>query len=569
MIRRKRLISLIVGGAVLTGAVFVAVGSAASGDPSLTNVPTANTKSDGFAPASKLSPELRQVIVAQGSTKLENTSALTSYYGYDNDTVNSAGEPAMVPTTTNPVEAHKTEPDKNTYLTFKHGLSGADPNYDYGSHFLFQGHEGGAGGAGYITRINLDADAAHRVTLLATQDANGNQITTIDGSTWDPWAQRLLFTTENTAAPTYAATPGLPSTVTDVSGALGRGGYEGIQNDDRGNLWIAEDIGGSNKPPAGSATCSNSGTPPPQCTVARRPNSFLYRYVPAHKGDLANGKLQVLQVLNAAHQPITFESEAALNNPDQVALHTYGNTFQTRWVTIHDTAVDGTTPFNANTLAKTPLPTHNGNVGTPFKRPENGVFRPGSDFKQFFFDETGDTNTNSPENDTAGGWGSIMKLSQSGPGADTGTLSLFYKPDGAHSSLDNVTFLSKNIVTFGQDMGDGLHTQLNALDSAFTWDVTRDYSDPANHPVRWLAEGRDASATLDGSATPTGFGKNDGDNEITGIYVSDGDSGIDGILGNEVPDLSEGQWRWFYTQQHGDNPTYEVLVRHNKEKHGH
>ena len=569
MIRRKRLISLIVGGAVLTGAVFVAVGSAASGDPSLTNVPTANTKSDGFAPASKLSPELRQVVVAQGSTKLENTSALTSYYGYDNDTVNSAGEPAMVPTTTNPVEAHKTEPDKNTYLTFKHGLSGADPNYDYGSHFLFQGHEGGAGGAGYITRINLDADAAHRVTLLATQDANGNQITTIDGSTWDPWAQRLLFTTENTAAPTYAATPGLPSTVTDVSGALGRGGYEGIQNDDRGNLWIAEDIGGSNKPPAGSATCSNSGTPPPQCTVARRPNSFLYRYVPAHKGDLANGKLQVLQVLNAAHQPITFESEAALNNPDQVALHTYGNTFQTRWVTIHDTAVDGTTPFNANTLAKTPLPTHNGNVGTPFKRPENGVFRPGSDFKQFFFDETGDTNANSPENDTAGGWGSIMKLSQSGPGADTGTLSLFYKPDGAHSSLDNVTFLSKNIVTFGQDMGDGLHTQLNALDSAFTWDVTRDYSDPANHPVRWLAEGRDASATLDGSATPTGFGKNDGDNEITGIYVSDGDSGIDGILGNEVPDLSEGQWRWFYTQQHGDNQTYEVLVRHNKEKHGH
>ena len=569
MIRRKRLISLIVGGAVLTGAVFVAVGSAASGDPSLTNVPTANTKSDGFAPASKLSPELRQVVVAQGSTKLENTSALTSYYGYDNDTVNSAGEPAMVPTTTNPVEAHKTEPDKNTYLTFKHGLSGADPNYDYGSHFLFQGHEGGAGGAGYITRINLDADAAHRVTLLATQDANGNQITTIDGSTWDPWAQRLLFTTENTAAPTYAATPGLPSTVTDVSGALGRGGYEGIQNDDRGNLWIAEDIGGSNKPPAGSATCSNSGTPPPQCTVARRPNSFLYRYVPAHKGDLANGKLQVLQVLNAAHQPITFESEAALNNPDQVALHTYGNTFQTRWVTIHDTAVDGTTPFNANTLAKTPLPSHNGNVGTPFKRPENGVFRPGSDFKQFFFDETGDTNANSPENDTAGGWGSIMKLSQSGPGADTGTLSLFYKPDGAHSSLDNVTFLSKNIVTFGQDMGDGLHTQLNALDSAFTWDVTRDYSDPANHPVRWLAEGRDASATLDGSATPTGFGKNDGDNEITGIYVSDGDSGIDGILGNEVPDLSEGQWRWFYTQQHGDNPTYEVLVRHNKEKHGH
>ncbi len=76
----------------------------------------------------------------------------------------------MVPTPASPAtEAKKTEPDENTYLVFKHGLDGADPGYDYGTHFLFQGHEGGAGGAGYITRINLDADAAHRVTLMATR----------------------------------------------------------------------------------------------------------------------------------------------------------------------------------------------------------------------------------------------------------------------------------------------------------------------------------------------------------------------------------------------------------------
>jgi hypothetical protein len=545
VIGRKQAISLIVGGAVATGAVFVGAGLASPpSGPTLTNVPTPNTKSDGFAPVSKLSPELTQVAVAQGATKLENTSALTSYYGYDNDNLNAAGEPVMVPTATNPTEAHKTEPDKNTYLTFKHSLPGADPNYNYGTHFLFQGHEGGAGGAGYITRINLDADAAHRVTLLATQDASSNQISTIDGSTWDPWAQRLLLTTENVNAPTYAATPGYPSTVTDVSGALGRGGYEGIQNDSKGNLWIVEDIGGSNK--AGA-------------TASRRPNSFVYRYVPAHPGDLANGKLQVLQVENGSGQPITFDSQAAFNAPDEVALHTYGNTFQTNWVTIHDTATDGTAPFNANTLAKTPLATHAGNVGTPFKRPENGVFRPGSDFKQFFFDETGDTNATSSENNTAGGWGSIMKLSQSNPGANSGSLTMFYKADGPHSSFDNVTFLSKNVITFVQDAGDGLHTSLNALDSAYTFDVTKDYSNPAIQPVRWLAEGRDPSATLDGSATPTGFGKNDGDNEITGALVSDGDPSIGGILGGDVPNLNDSRWRWFYTQQHGDNTTWEVL----------
>jgi Alkaline phosphatase PhoX len=545
VIRRKQAISLVVGGAVAIGAVFVAVGLAKpSSSLNLTNVPTANTKSDGFAPPSKLSPELSQVAVAQGATKLENTSALTSYYGYDNDNLNAAGEPVMVPTATNPTEAHKTEPDKNTYLTFKHSLTGADPNYDYGTHFLFQGHEAGANGAGYITRINLDADAAHRVTLLATQDAGGAQIATIDGSTWDPWAQRLLLTTENPSAPTYAATPGYPSNVTDVSGALGRGGYEGIQDDSAGNLWIVEDIGGANK--AGA-------------TASRRPNSFVYRYVPQHPGDLANGKLQVLQVLNESSQPITFESQAAFNAPDEVALHTYGKTFQTRWVTIHDTATDGTAPFNANTLAKTPLATHAGNVGTPFKRPENGVFRPGSDFKQFYFDETGDTNATSSENNSAGGWGSILKLTQTNPSANSGTLSLFYKADGPHSSFDNVTFLSKGVITFVQDAGDGLHTSLNALDSGFTFDVTKDYSNSANQPIRWIAEGRDPSATLDGSASPTGFGKNDGSNELTGVYVSDGDPSVGGILGAKVPDLSDSEWRWFYTQQHGDNTTWEVL----------
>jgi hypothetical protein len=536
-VSRKKLVILGAAGAVVVaGAVSTAtVAATASSGLPVSNVPTANTKSDGFAPASRLSAELTQIVLAQGSTKLENSSALTSYYGYDNDVVNSAGQPQMLPTPTTATEAHKTEPDKNTYLVFRKGLPGADPNYDYGSHFLFQGHEGGAGGAGYITRINLDADAAHRVTLLATTDADGHQIATIDGSTWDPWAKRLLFTTENQNAPTYAATPGYPSTVTDVSGALGRGGYEGIQNDSAGNIWIVEDIGGAFK----------------DGTTAKRPNSFVYRYVPAKPGDLQNGKLQALQVLNAAGDPITFESQAALNSPDQVALHTYGSKFKTRWVTLHDTATDGTTPFNANVAAKA---AH----ATPFKRPENGLFQPGSGFGTFFYDETGDTDATSPENATAGGWGSIMKLTQDRPGASTGTLTMFYKSDEAHSGLDNVAFLSRNVVTFVEDAGDLLHGQRNALDSGYNFDTTVDYSNGANQPVRWLAEGRDASATID--SANGGFGKNDGDNEITGAHVSNGDTSPDGILGAQIPRLGDGQWRWFYTQQHGDNPTYEVIL---------
>ncbi|HEY5986196.1 MAG TPA: alkaline phosphatase PhoX [Streptosporangiaceae bacterium] len=533
MTRSKQVLSVLAGAAVTAGVVLAGAGAASSLDgPALSNVPTANTKSDGYAPASRLSPGLTQIAVAQGSAKLENPSALTSYHGYDNDVLNAAGQPQMLPVPAAVTEAHKTEPDKNTYLVFNHGLNGADPSYDYGAHFLFQGHEGGAGGAGYITRINLDADAAHRVTLLATTDANGQPIATIDGSTWDPWARRLLLTTENENAPTYAATPGFPSTVTDVSGALGRGGYEGVQNDSAGNVWIVEDIGGALK--AG--------------TTAKRPNSFVYRYVPAKPGDLRNGKLQALQVLNDSGDPITFDSEAALNNPDQVALHTYGRSFKTRWVTVHDTAVQGDAPFDANLAAEAAQ-------ATPFKRPENGLFQPGTGFTTFYFDETGDTNATSPENASAGGWGSVMKLTQKNPSASTGKLTMFYKSDEAHSGFDNVAFLSRTVVTFVEDAGDTLHSQRNALDSGYSFDTTVDYSNPSNQPVRWLAEGRDASATID--SANGGFGKNDGDNEITGVHVSDGDPGVGGILGAKVPNLGSA-WRWFYTQQHGDNTTYEV-----------
>jgi Alkaline phosphatase PhoX len=525
---RKRILWMLPVAAAAAGAA-VALAEPPSG-PSLTPVPAANTKSPGYAPASVLSPELSQVAVAQGATKLENPTAQVSYYGYDNDTVNAAGQPLMVPSSTTSGEAHKTEPDKNAYLVFKEGLTGADPSYDYGSHFLYQGHE--TGSPGYLTRINLDADAAHRVTLMTTLPS-GNT----DGITWDPWSKQLILTAEDTSKPTWAATADYPSTLTDLSGSLGMGGYEGVQNDSDGNVWLVEDVSGPSK----------GGT------AAKVPNSFVYRFAPRDPSDLTKGKLEALQVLNASGDPITQASQTTLNAAESVALHTYGNSFRTRWVVVHDTAVDGTAPFNANAAAKA-------KNATPFKRPENAQFRPGTKFGEFYFDETGDTNATSPENDTAGGWGSIMKLTQAGPSAAGGTLTMFYKANESTTGFDNVTFLSKNLVTFVQDAGDTLHTQANALDSGWVFDVTQDYSQAGVQPTRWLAEGRDPSATLD--SANGGFGKNEGDNEITGVHVSDGDPTANGILGAKIPELNNPNWRWFYTQQHGDNFTYEVLLKH-------
>ena len=72
------------------------------------------------------------------------------------------------------------------------------------------------------------------------------------------------------------------------------------------------------------------------------------------------------------------------------------------------------------------------------------------------------------------------------------------------------------------------------------FDVTKDYSNPANEPVRFIAEGRDPSATIDAGLVGTPGFNNDGDNEITGIHVSNGDPGKNGILGAKDPHLWQG-----------------------------
>ena len=88
--------------------------------------------------------------------------------------------------------------------------------------------------------------------------------------------------------------------------------------------------------------------------------------MPDDPSDLTDGKLQALQVISnrsGTRSPSTpGQAEADITSPDTRDLHTPGAEFKTRWVTLHDTDTDGTTPFNANALAKTAK-------ATPFKRP--------------------------------------------------------------------------------------------------------------------------------------------------------------------------------------------------------
>jgi Bacterial protein of unknown function (DUF839) len=462
---------------------------------------------------------------------------------------------------------------------FKDGLSGPDAGYDYGTHFLFQGHE--TGSPGYVTRINLDADAAHRITLMSTQTDAGVNLKTIDGSFWDPFAEKLLYTTESgSTSSVYQATADFPSHVVDISNVIGRGGFEGVQADDRGNLYIAEDVGGKTSALTGLPADNTSAN-----SFTKQPNSFIYRFVPTDPSDLSKGgKVQALQVL-VGGQPVKFTKPASASQADvataantdisgsnsggYVALHTYGTSYATKWITIATT--DSTTALpgaDDNALAKSA-------GATPFKRPENGVFRPGSKFKEFYFDETGDTDertcagrvlppatvtTPCVSPDQTGGYGSIFELVQS-PKSDDGTISVLYNGDPVHAGFDNTAFLSKDQIVFVEDAGDTLHAQRNALDSAWLFDVDADYAHGAQ-PTRIIAEGRDASATIDSGLSGSSGFVNEGDNEITGFIVSDGDASVNGLLGaaDPKPFKPNGRWRVFWTQQHGDNNTWEMIA---------
>jgi hypothetical protein len=117
-----------------------------------------------------------------------------------------------------------------------------------------------------------------------------------------------------------------------------------------------------------------------------------------------------------------------------------------------------------------------------------------------------------------------------------------------------------------EDAGDALHAQRNALDSAYLLDLRTNYSLAGNQPMRIIAGGRDPSATLDAALGGFPGFQNDGDNELTGIHISNGDPTRNGILGAQVPRPFHG-FRVFFTQQHGDNTTFEVLSRSTGDHH--
>ena len=275
----------------------------------------------------------------------------------------------------------------------------------------------------------------------------------------------------------WQASLDFPSKVEPLLGIFGQAGYEGVQTDPDGTIWVIEDTGGTK----GKTNAH-----------ARQPNSFVFRFVPKDKTDLTKGgKLQALQIVASNGQPITFHKDDVdgdIMSEGMKELHSYGVTLKTAWVVLHDTDTDGTEPFDANALAKE-------KQATPLKR-RRTAFRPGTGFKEFVFDETGDTDTRTEAGSEYGGFSAVLKLVQADPAADKGTISLIYRGDAEHTALDNIAFWSADKVVVVEDASDAVHSQRKAFNSAYVLDLTADYSKADVEPMRLFAIGRDPLATI-------------------------------------------------------------------------
>jgi hypothetical protein len=551
--RRVAIGLAVVAGSSIAAAVAVAqlIGGVPNAQPRVGTPP--NLFADGFTATP----------VAQGSDPLENAVGQYAHYGY----VTDAGKGSDAPTSGLDT---KSEPDQNTYVVTRKSPGGPTPGFNYGHRFLIQGHEIFGGNdsnidKAYLTRVNLDVkDPAHRITLLnepGPVDANGVQSTgirSIDGSNYDPWNRKLLFTAEAGKFGGVIATPlrwsssSIPP-LKRYDGSIGKAGYEGIQLDDRGNLYLVEDVGGT--------VVTDNGV----ATKVKQPNSFVYRFKPDDPGRLSRGKLQALQI-SVDGTAITFHTgdgarDDALGEPI-ARLHS-GEKLRARWVTIHDTDEDGTDPFPANDAAKAA-------GATPLKRPENGKFVPGTDFRSFVFTETGDTDNRagtyvSPVDGAKaaerGAWGALLRLDLKWSGGNTGTVRTILNGDANHAAFDNLAFAGRKTLLVAEDRGDTLHGQLNFLDSLWAFDLRDSLDEITGAGTRVEAQGRDAAAFADvqkKEATPAVPDQNDGDNEITGIHVSNGASWTGGVLGGRDDPFAGRGWRVFVTQQHGQNITFEL-----------
>ena len=458
----------------------IAAELSASSSLALQNVVSANPRVVGMSSPNILSPQLIESAVAQGSFALENpqtvtlsdgTTATAAFYGYDGDgpMLPAAGD---LPSATHKVEATKTEPDKNTYLVLtarpapmrlrlRHALSVPGP--ESGRAGLLHPHQ-----PRRRRRAPRDpmADDRHRRRAAADHRRFDLGSVRASGSCSRPRTRRDAGS---------AGHADFPSVVEDISGALGRGGYEGVQIDSDGNLWIVEDVGGAK--PAGQPARQAAE----QLRLSVRARSDKDDLTRAASCRCCRSRRSAL----ASRSPSTRQADADITSPTSSDLHTYGTRSTTTWVTIHDTDVDGSAPFDANAPPRPSAARRSSGRRTARSARAR-------DFREFFFDETGDTDA---QHRGRLGVRRLRRRVQADPEEPVGRhrhaharLPAATRPTPASTTARSSP---KNQVVFVEDAGDSCTR--SATRSTRATSSTSGRLLEARHPAGpFLAEGRDA-----------------------------------------------------------------------------
>ena len=482
-----------------------------------------------------ISSSFRLSPVVDGSFKLENPSGRILTFGNlaeDNNIVIS--------------DLGNSSPDQNVYLKLDKNPGGPTPGYDYGRHFLFQGHEVG-GGLAYITRINLDiVDPKHKITLLTPVDplSGRTDFNNLDGSAYNPFTRKLLFTEERSdeksldgAGRVIEVNTAWPSRIETLEAQLGFGGFEGIRVDNTGALYLQEDIKGKTS----RNRVARIGDRDVVLDKARQPGSFVYRFLPSNPERLQDGgKMQAMQV-HIDGRPLTFNAsdpDADILADAQKKLYSTGSRWPFKWMTIREIPPNAAQSYNATHAAR--------NAGaTPFKRPENMAWLPNSGFRTFFFSVTGDNQIipgMEPELAARGAWGAIFRVDQEGGRTDgyDGYLSLFVLGDAGHAGFDNIAFMDDRRMLVAEDRNDALHDQLKLYDSVWAYDVH------TRADARFIAAGVDRFCC----------GISSSDNEPSGLTVSNGSTEKKDMIGTIENFINS---RLFITLEHGKNRVYEII----------
>ena len=239
-----------------------------------------------------LSPELTQVVVAQGSTKLENPLGRISYYGYDNDVLERrpASRRWCRRRRARRPRRRRPSPTRTPTSSSRTGSTGADPRYDYGTHFLFQGHEGGS------TR-GLHHPHQPRRRRGAPRDAARDEGRRRQPARHD----RRLDLGPVGEAP---AVHDRERRRADLRGDA-RLPLDGRATSPARSAAAATRASRTT-PPATSGSSRTSAAPSKPGTTREAPEQLRLPLRADDPGRPAHGKLQALQVLNEAGTPITF-----------------------------------------------------------------------------------------------------------------------------------------------------------------------------------------------------------------------------------------------------------------------